>query len=174
VFRLTWWPSGRGYCAVSGKIKSALPTASGGEVDVRSPQSWNRYAYVMNNPLGMVDPLGLCGEDGGLDDCPPDTDDGGLAQLVLYGSPPSYAGCPTFGGVCQRWTPPTSPQIHSPTTAPGAHGNEALAAEPLIPSSVVPTCRKARQVGQPQRGGAKVSALPHEEPEIPLDTDFIP
>jgi RHS repeat-associated protein len=24
------------------------------------PQSWNRYAYVMNNPLGLVDPLGLC------------------------------------------------------------------------------------------------------------------
>ena len=24
-----------------------------------NPQSWNRYAYVMNNPLGYVDPLGL-------------------------------------------------------------------------------------------------------------------
>jgi RHS repeat-associated protein len=23
------------------------------------PQSWNRYAYVQNNPLGLVDPLGL-------------------------------------------------------------------------------------------------------------------
>ena len=23
------------------------------------PQSWNRYAYVLNNPLGLVDPLGL-------------------------------------------------------------------------------------------------------------------
>jgi hypothetical protein len=37
---------------------------------------------------------------------------------------------------------------------------EALAAEPLIPSSVVPTCRTARQVGQPQRGGAKVCQPP--------------
>jgi RHS repeat-associated protein len=28
-------------------------------VDPTTPQSWNRYAYVMNNPLGYIDPLGL-------------------------------------------------------------------------------------------------------------------
>ncbi len=28
-------------------------------VDPTTPQSWNRYAYVNNNPLGSVDPLGL-------------------------------------------------------------------------------------------------------------------
>ena len=27
-------------------------------VDPTSPQTWNRYAYVMNNPLGSVDPSG--------------------------------------------------------------------------------------------------------------------
>lgn len=31
-------------------------------VDPASPQSWNSYAYVMNTPMNMVDPLGLCGE----------------------------------------------------------------------------------------------------------------
>ena len=31
-------------------------------VDPTNPQSWNRYGYVMNQPLGFVDPSGLCGE----------------------------------------------------------------------------------------------------------------
>ena len=32
-------------------------------VDPSNPQSWNRYAYVTKNPLGLVDPAGLCGTD---------------------------------------------------------------------------------------------------------------
>jgi RHS repeat-associated protein len=30
-----------------------------GAVDPTSPQTWNRYAYTLNNPLSLVDPLGL-------------------------------------------------------------------------------------------------------------------
>jgi len=30
-------------------------------VDPASPQSWNRYSYVLNDPLDFLDPLGLCG-----------------------------------------------------------------------------------------------------------------
>jgi len=29
-------------------------------VDASTPQTWNRYAYVTNNPMALVDPLGLC------------------------------------------------------------------------------------------------------------------
>jgi Zn-dependent alcohol dehydrogenase len=30
-----------------------------GAVSVANPQSWNRYGYVRNNPLALVDPFGL-------------------------------------------------------------------------------------------------------------------
>ncbi len=48
-------------------------------VDPTSPQSWNRYAYVLNNPLSLVDPLGLTDSscDPSTDWCYAATDDGG-------------------------------------------------------------------------------------------------
>jgi RHS repeat-associated protein len=33
------------------------------DVNPRNPQSWNRYAYVRNNPMNLVDPSGMNAED---------------------------------------------------------------------------------------------------------------
>ncbi len=48
-------------------------------VDPAFPQSWNHYAYVMNNPLALIDPFGLdfCQwDDGSKDDRPEDGGEG--------------------------------------------------------------------------------------------------
>ncbi len=46
-------------------------------VDPSSPQSWNRYAYVTNDPMSLVDPLGLYCNWGNGDY---DDEDGGANQ----------------------------------------------------------------------------------------------
>ncbi len=58
----------RKYPPVQGRWLSPEP-AGLGAVDPASPQSWNRYAYVVNNPLSLVDPLGLdpCDTISGMD-----------------------------------------------------------------------------------------------------------
>jgi RHS repeat-associated protein len=48
----------RQYAPVQGRWLTPDP-AGIGAMDLNSPQSWNRYAYVGNNPLSFADPLGL-------------------------------------------------------------------------------------------------------------------
>ena len=55
----------RNYSSTQGRWLSPDPYS--GSYDPSNPQSFNRYAYVMNNPLSLVDPSGLaswCGNDG--------------------------------------------------------------------------------------------------------------
>ncbi|MGA2001663.1 MAG: RHS repeat-associated core domain-containing protein [Terriglobales bacterium] len=57
----------REYHPVSGRWSSPDP-AGLAAVDPSNPQSWNRYAYVMNNPTSFLDPLGLFREGPGCYD----------------------------------------------------------------------------------------------------------
>jgi RHS repeat-associated protein len=54
--------------------------------DITNPQSLNRYAYAMNNPASLTDPLGLC-VSGGTGPC----------GWVYY---PADVGCELFGWEC--------------------------------------------------------------------------
>ena len=47
----------RHYANVVGCFHSADPFKP--SADATKPQSWNRYAYVMNAPIDSIDPLGL-------------------------------------------------------------------------------------------------------------------
>lgn len=61
----------RRYSPVQGRWISPDP-AGMGAVNPANPQTWNRYAYVLNNPLSYKDPTGLwcVWEDGTHDDDP--------------------------------------------------------------------------------------------------------
>ena len=52
---------GTGYDDLVGRWLSPDPLAG----DVSNPQSLNRYAYVLNNPTSLIDPLGLDPQDAG-------------------------------------------------------------------------------------------------------------
>ena len=60
----------RYYDPVIGRFLSVDPV---GFMDTGHPGYFNRYSYVQNDPINMIDPLGLCSTsaDGGLTDCPP-------------------------------------------------------------------------------------------------------
>jgi RHS repeat-associated protein len=48
----------RQYAGLEGRWLTPDP-AGAAVMDVTSPQTWNRYAYVMNNPVSNIDPTGL-------------------------------------------------------------------------------------------------------------------
>jgi RHS repeat-associated protein len=56
------------------------PDPLGGQIG--DPQSVNRYVYVLNNPLSLIDPLGLA-------DCPPNTED---TCVSVWAYPPNGTG----------------------------------------------------------------------------------
>lgn len=51
----------RYYSSVQGRFMSIDPLAASG--NATNPQTWNRYAYVLNNPIKFVDPTGMAPDD---------------------------------------------------------------------------------------------------------------
>ena len=89
----------REYRTAHGRWTSPDP-AGLGVVDPTNPQSWNRYAYVLNNPMAMVD---LLGDDGCYETdyiaCVTDTDPDPVETISASGLDPG-ATIPFPG---ERW-----------------------------------------------------------------------
>ena len=51
----------RYYASTQGRFTSADPLLASARA--WAPQSWNRYSYVLNNPLKLIDPTGLADDD---------------------------------------------------------------------------------------------------------------
>ena len=73
-------------------------------VNPMDPQTWNRYAYVRNNPLGLIDPLGF-------DTCPPGSPPGATCSTTNHPLPPP-SDCEV--GICSISSPPPDPCEDAP------------------------------------------------------------
>ncbi len=85
----------REYSNIAGRWLSPDPYA--GSYDLTNPQSMNRYAYVLNNPMSFVDPSGLC-PDGLVED-----DEGHCTRPPGNFVPPDMISifyCSLFPGLC--------------------------------------------------------------------------
>jgi RHS repeat-associated protein len=84
----------REYPPTQGRWLSPDPAGTGA-ANPTNPQSWNRYAYVLNNPLTYVDPLGLWHCDWGNGDADPPENQGGASEST----------CIHDGGDGAGWAP---------------------------------------------------------------------
>jgi hypothetical protein len=98
------------------RLEGVRQSEHDGSYDITNPQSFNRYAYVLNNPLSLRDPLGLEDSDCGDDDS---CDDGGSG-----GGGGGGGGGGTGGGYSNGGSPPdTPPSGYSPTGVNTSDGN---------------------------------------------------
>ena len=104
-----------------------------GAVDLSNPQTWNRYAYVANDPLNNIDPSGTC---------PPGTVEGPNGDGCIAVNPSASSA---FLGSCalaaqSGAVPPGCPALATSNSSNGAVGSGVAGAPPnrgcIAPSGV--------------------------------------
>lgn len=127
----------RQYSSTQGRWLSPDPYM--GSYDLANPQSFNRYAYVSNNPMGRRDPSGLNEDDPIYDDptggFPPDGGGGGGgggsdpcpvdACVTAPPNPPVDPGDPGPCISCVLPPTPVGPGQYIPPSNPAAPNNQA-------------------------------------------------
>ncbi len=102
----------REYSPVQGRWVSPDP-AGLQAVDFTNPQSWNRYAYVWNNPLSHTDQAGLfCVWDNGSYDSADDPDTGTASNCGAAGGN-WFDGSPSDWGLSADWSNQPNPDLQS-------------------------------------------------------------
>ncbi len=121
----------RNYIPVQGRWFAPDP-AGLAAVDLTSSQTWNRYAYVSNNPLAMIDPFGDdgCYDMGGnVISCPQGVAPGTIIDpsgttITVTATPDPTPTCPP-GGCADQPSQGTDPGSFTPGTGPGNTGGGA-------------------------------------------------
>ena len=89
--------------------------------DISDPQTLNKYAYVRNNPVNLIDPTGSCGQEPN-DPCPPQPNPWG-GNWYIPPMPPVPIGCSMggtgFGESCSPVFGPNAPPIEPSKVKPG-------------------------------------------------------
>ena len=115
-----------------GEGRWLVPDPAGlGAVDITNPQTWNRYAYVANNPLANKDPLGLycavgiaCSQGGGSYDAFAGTGPGGVYAAGGGGGSGFAYGGQAGSDPCGGWCSPPSSLLGNITASQDAFGEQ--------------------------------------------------
>jgi RHS repeat-associated protein len=115
-----WDADMRSYHANQGRWITPDP-AGLAAVDITNPQSWNRYSYVLNNPVNATDPSGLwCVWGDGTHDDTPENGGAGSSECKVQGGhwdPGDYylGFYENKSGNLVGWDSPDSSGLFSPT-----------------------------------------------------------
>jgi RHS repeat-associated protein len=152
----------REYSNMAGRWFSPDPYA--GSYDPSNPQSFNRYAYVMNGPLSYIDPLGLDGDCPRNSACP----DFSLPYSPPPPDPPNPPGTGGNGGggPCNGYGGPALPTF-IPVT--GVNGQEIAE----VPGTGPRAAAGCKDPTGPQGGGGGQGNDPNppKPPKSPVNTE---